>query len=286
MLINQFAIYRVDPNKKGRLLKQMPYQEVRAKKMPIRIEYYKQIHLDKMDQEETVMGIWKRTKVFTEISDVLVMNKSGELSCYYIDEEHPYRITGFIQLNPTGSIITMDTKDYVIPGKAGMWMATDTLIIYGKQYYLLEHQKYRKQTAAIVLDSYGKLITETGKGFDQETKNRIIDQTRTVPVQADIIKNHKPKLELFQKYYENGTYERRSESGTEKSYNLVDGCVNNLKDGEISSASHRGQGKKKTKKRTSVIKKLHEKQVAIAKRTGRPVPKYLENQVSMERSRK
>lgn len=93
------------------LLKQMPYQEVRAKKMPIRIEYYKQIHLDKMDKEETVMGIWKKTKVFTEVSDVFVMNKSRELSCYYIDEEHPYRITGFIQLNPTGSIIIMDTKD-------------------------------------------------------------------------------------------------------------------------------------------------------------------------------
>ena len=84
----------------------------------------------------------------------------------------------------------------------------------------------------------------------------------------------------------NGTHERNCEPGTEKSYDSVDGCVNNLKDSEISSADHRGQTTKKPKKRTSVIKKLHDKQIAIAKKSGKPVPRYLEHQVGKERVRK
>ena len=93
MLINQYAIYRVDSNKKGSQLKHMPYQEVRIKKLPIRVDSYKQIHLDKMDPTDTAMSIFNRTRVFTEVSDVLVVYKEGELSCYYVDEERPWRIT-------------------------------------------------------------------------------------------------------------------------------------------------------------------------------------------------
>lgn len=286
MVNNQFAIYRVDMNKKGSTLKHLPYQEVRAKRLPIRIEDYKPIHMDKLEKSETSMDLWKRTKVYTEVSDVLVMNQDGLISCHYVDEECPYRITGFIQLHPAGAVISMDTREYEISGKPGKWMVSDTLIIDGKQYYLLEHQVYRKQTSAVILDCYGKIITETVKGFDDAAKKKILEQTRVPEVKKQTNQTVKPRMEFYQKFFENGTYERRSESGTEKNYNMVDGCVNNLKESEVSSAAHRGQAEKKPKKRTSVIKKLHEKQVAIAKRTGRPVPKYLEKQIGQERVRK
>lgn len=76
-------------------------------------------------------------------------------------------------------------------------------------------------------------------------------------------------------------YERSHESGTEANYDMVDGQVNNQK-----KATEKIQKpvNKLPKKRTSVIKKLYEKQIAIAKRSGKPVPRYLEQQ--MERSRK
>ena len=38
-----------------------------------------------------------------------------------------------------------------------------------------------------------------------------------------------------------------------------------------------------TKKRRSVIKRLHQKQIAIARRSGKPIPKYLDQE--MERKR-
>ena len=40
---------------------------------------------------------------------------------------------------------------------------------------------------------------------------------------------YKERLEHYQKFFENGTYERSWESGTEENYNMVDGQVNNLK---------------------------------------------------------
>lgn len=42
----------------------------------------------------------------------------------------------------------------------------------------------------------------------------------------------------------------------------------------------------KPKKRQSVIKRLREKQIAIAIKSGKPVPMYLEQQRGDERSRK
>lgn len=37
----------------------------------------------------------------------------------------------------------METENYQINGKKGNWIATDTIIIDGKQFYLMEHQVYR-----------------------------------------------------------------------------------------------------------------------------------------------
>lgn len=80
--------------------------------MPIRIEDYKLIHIDEIEKNEKFMDLWRRTKVYTEASDVLVMNQDGIISCHYVDEEYSCRITGFIQLHLAGAIISMNTREY------------------------------------------------------------------------------------------------------------------------------------------------------------------------------
>ena len=44
-----------------------------------------------------------------EVSDVLVLNKNGEISCYYVDENYPQYLAGFIRINTSGALITMET---------------------------------------------------------------------------------------------------------------------------------------------------------------------------------
>ena len=73
-------------------------------------------------------------------------------------------------------------------------------------------------------------------------------------------------------------------------YDMVDGLVNNQKknpekisDTHSNKQTSRNQQDNKPKKRRSVIKRLHQKQIAIARRSGKPIPKYLDQE--MERKR-
>ena len=206
---DQFAVYRVDRNSEGRDLWHLSYQEAVSRKLAIRIEYYRQIDLRPLLPGESAIALWKRMKESCEVSDVLVLNQNGEIHCYYVNEDYPQLLSGFIRLNPSGTLVTLDTENYRISGKPGNWMATDDIIIDGKQFYLMEHQ--------------------------------------------------------------------------------VDGQVNNLKSAEGKRVERKPaqrseqSSKKKPKKRESVIKRLREKQIAIAVKSGKPVPRYLEQ--DMERRR-
>ena len=59
-------------------------------------------------------------------------------------------------MNTSGALVTIDTKNYQIDGKKGNWAAADTVIIDGKQFYLMEHQEYGNQARGVILDAYGK----------------------------------------------------------------------------------------------------------------------------------
>lgn len=121
---NQFAVYRVNQKSEGRELWHLPYQEAVSWKLPIRIEYYRQMDIRPLQQGETAFALWKRMKEYCEVSDVLIMNQNGEIHCYYVNEEYPQLLSGFIRLNPSGTLVTLDTENYHINGKSGNWMAT------------------------------------------------------------------------------------------------------------------------------------------------------------------
>ena len=154
----------------------------------------------------------------------------------------------------------------------------------------MEHQEYHRQVAYIILDSYGKMIMEEcNNGFDEKTKQKLHELMKTPEQREQEHQKYKDRLEQYQKFFENGTYERSWESGTEGNYNMIDGQVNNLKYAEEKKTERKPAQrteqslKKKPKKRESVIKRLREKQIAIAVKSGKPVPRYLE--LEMERRR-
>ena len=226
-----------------------------------------------------------------EVSDVLVLNQNGEIHCYYVNEDYPQLLSGFIRLNPSGTLVTLDTENYRISGKPGNWMATDDIIIDGKQFYLMEHQEYHRQVAYIILDSYGKMIMEECQnGFDEKTKQKLHELMKAPEQREQEHQKYKDRLEHYQKFFENGTYERSWESGTEGNYNMVDGQVNNLKNVEEKRVERKPvqkldqSSKKKPKRRESVIKRLREKQLAFAVKSGKPVPRYWEKEIERRRT--
>ena len=132
-MTDQYAIYRANLLTEGKNLWQKSFEQVRKEHLPVRIDLYRQIHISFSEKDESVMEIWKKTRDITEVSDVLVLNRSGEISCYYVNEDAPRRITGFIRLNPSGTLVTLDTRDYKIEGYEGNWMAAEDMIIDGRQ---------------------------------------------------------------------------------------------------------------------------------------------------------
>ena len=230
---DQFAVYRVDRHSEGRDLWHLSYQEAVSRKLAIRIEHYRQMDIRPLLPGESAIALWKRMKESCEVSDVLVLNQNGEIHCYYVNEDYPQLLSGFIRLNPSGTLVTLDTENYRISGKPGNWMATDDIIIDGKQFYLMEHQEYHRQVAYIILDSYGKMIMEEcNNGFDEKTKQKLHELMKAPGQREQEHQKNKDRLEHYQKFFENGTYERSWESGTEGNYNMVDGQVNNLKNVE------------------------------------------------------
>ena len=130
---------------------------------------------------------------------------------------------------------------------------------------------------------------ECQNGFDEKTKQKLHELMKVPEQRKQEHQKYKNRLEHYQKFFENGTYERSWESGIEGNYNMVDGQVNNLKNAEEKRIERKSAQrpkqltKKKPKKKESVIKRLREKQIAIAVRSGKPVPRYLEQ--DMERRR-
>lgn len=287
MKTDQYAVYRVDQNTAGKELWKKPYEQVRIENRQVWIGYYRQISLAVMEEGEKAIDVWKKTRDRTEVSDVLVLNRDGEISCYYVDEDAPRRITGFIRIDSSGAVVTLDTKDYQIEGMEGYWMTTDDIIIDGRQFFLMEHQEYRRQAAMVILDSNGKKIVEACRnGFDQETKQVLHDYIKNKLQSSQRYSQYstfQSRMEYWQRFFENGHYERSWESGMEVNYDGIDGCVNHQKDHPGKALPDPKERASYPKKRTSVIRKLREKQVAIAKKSGKPIPKFLEQQMEREK---
>lgn len=262
MKINQFAIYRVNLASNGKAFWKQPYASVRAQKLAVVKDYYRQKTIHSIEATDTPADIYKNYREELEISDVIAINKNGVLTFYYVDPEKLVMIDHFLSTT-AGAVITMETTDYKIASYKGGWNAIDYIVLDGKAYYLMEHATYGKNAQGVILDAYGKLVAEhIENGFDAAA----INQIRAASTAKNQIKVDQAKRLLHcQKFYQNGEWARAKESGTESNYNMIDGQVNNQKP-------------KKKKKRESVLKKLHKKQIEIAIRSGKPIPKYLEQE--------
>lgn len=253
--------------------------------------------------------------------DVIAINQAGVTQCYYLEQTGFIRLPNFIHpssqslesdskksTGTTGSggdvrIITLRTTDYLLKGRKGLWLAEDMLLVDGRPFFLLQHQDFGNDAAFAVVDEYGnQAATDSYDGFTDDVirqirrflqkekkqkaqqeagpdrQDRINDEFLAIPVQRNeentkhlylIESTSAPPLENWQKSYQNGEYIRSAESGEEANYNMVDGLHNNRKK------------TKKGKKRRSVIKRLREKQLEVAKSKGK-LPKQVLPQVMMQ----
>lgn len=265
MDLNQFAVYQLKNIPENRQIRFRSYKALQEKGIPVKHEDYEQVYLGKMQPEETPENIRehlakqlpKRFKGHSiSVSDILVLNKNGVVTSYYVEKEGFTVIAGFIRRASSGALVSFETKNFHIEGKEGSWVAFDSTMVDGKEFFLMEHETYGKEAAWVVVDETGKVIVDqVYHGFEPDVLQQIRDSLNPRQTTVKPMEQGKPNLENWQKYMENGEYLRSSEIDEEQNYNMIDGRRNN--------------GKKK-KGRASVLAKLRAKQAEIAKRSGKP----------------
>lgn len=282
MKLNQFAVYQLKMSAEARKLCFRTYQNLMDEKIAVRAENYDQVYLAAALPGDSAENIWQRLrdkppKTFKghhsiSVSDVLVYNKEGVVTSYYIDKERLIVLAGFIRLNSSSALISMETDDFKIEGTKGNWIAADETIVDGKQFFLLQNDIYKDDVPYVVVSEEGRVVTDESRGFDETTLQKIRDFM--CPPEKPVPVFEKPQMEQWQKYYENGEYLRSAEMTEEQNYNMIDGRLNNIS----------GKKQAKQKERTSVLEKLHRKQKEIAIRSGKQPEQAMG--ADMERNRK
>lgn len=282
MRINQFAVYQIKESAEYRHLRFLPYEKLLEKGLQVDVGNYEQVYLSQMVPGESAEQIWHRLKHkhprtlkghAISVSDVLVVNQNGTISSYYINTDRLVPIAEFLRLNSSGTLVTMETKNYLIKGKPGTWLATDDVEVDGKQFFLMQNEQMKNAAACTVVDEKGDVVVSNTNRFDEETMKQIRDYLHP-PQPEQPPPEQKPPLENWQKSFENGEYLRAAEMTEEQNYSFIDGRMNNMP-----------FQKDKDGKRPSVLKRLREKQAAIAVRSGKPVPQMTMEQEA-ERNRK
>ena len=241
--------------------------------------------------------------------DVIAINKAGVTQYFYLEKVGFIRLPDFIQPSSQSSetdsqkatggagsggderIITLQTTDYPLKGRKGLWLAEDMILVDDRPFFLLQHQDFGNDAAFAVVDEYGNqaaydsydgftdgVIQQIRQFLQKEKEQKIHPEAgsdrhertydtfssipaqrieETIPSSGLQLANSAPSLENWQKSYQNGEYIRSAESGEEANYDMIDGLHNNRKKRE------------KGKKRRSVLKRLHEKQMEVARREGK-----------------
>lgn len=284
MEINQFALYQLKNIPENRMIRYRSYKTLQEQHIPVRYANYEQVYLGRMKKGDTPDTIRKRLGEHPprrsachslSVSDVLVLNSGGEITAYYVEKEGFVVLVGFLRLGSSSALISYDTTDFHIEGKEGSWLAYDSIIIDGREFFLMEHTVYGAQAANVVLDSAGNMVADNVfHGFDGTVKQQIWEYLHPPAKEPEPEKTKKPVMENWQKAYENGEYLRSAEITEEQNYNMIDGCMNNLPNKP-----------RKIGGRISVLDRLHLKQAEIARKSGKPVPQMAAEE-EMERRRK
>ncbi|MCD7733365.1 MAG: YodL domain-containing protein [Oscillospiraceae bacterium] len=277
MNINQFAVYQVKMGAEFRTLRFRPYAELEKNHQRVDVSNYEQVYLSQTAPDDSAQTIRKRLEDklpgslkghSISVSDVIVMNKAGVVSAYYVDKDKLIALAGFLRLNSSGTSVSMETKGFKIEGKPGTWLACDDTIVDGKQFFLMQNEQMKNSAACAIVNDVGKVVVDEADKFSESAIQQIREFLHPTLPQPP----HQPK-ENWQRYYENGEYVRTVEGSEEQNYSFVDGNKNNPK------------RSKKNNKRPSVLKKLHDKQAEIARRNGKAVPQAMMEQEA-ERKRK
>lgn len=180
----QFAVYQLKNIVENREIRFRSYQILQEKKIHVRYENYNQVYLGWMQPGDDLEHIKARLDLqlprtfkghSISVSDVLALNKDGVVAFYYVEKEGFTILPGFIPNGFSGAVVSLDTTGFQIEGKEGNWLAFDSIILEGKEFFLMEHE-YGSEDTWVVVDGNGELIVDkVSQGFNRAVLQQIRD---------------------------------------------------------------------------------------------------------------
>ena len=185
--VNQFSVYRLRRDtKETRTRRHQSYAYLQQYGLQVRSDYYDQLYLSEFDPETTEMELRRRLEKdlpadasgdTLAVGDVLAITREGITEAFYVDKQSLVPLKGFFHVASSSGLLTMDTRDYQIEGRAGNWFAAEETWIDGHHFLLMQSQKHGTNAAYAVLDSRGHIAAEdTYKGFTPETVQKGTDR--------------------------------------------------------------------------------------------------------------
>lgn len=126
MDINQFAVYQLKNGPETRQMRFRSYEKLRQSGIQVRYEHYREVYFGKMQRQDTPENIRERLqkkvpKNFDghslSVSDVLVLNREGEITAYYVEKEGFTVIAGFIALAHPGRCFPLKLRIFILKAK-------------------------------------------------------------------------------------------------------------------------------------------------------------------------
>lgn len=192
------------------------------------------------------------------VSDVVVLHENGVDKAYFCDSIGFVEVPQFLQAD---AMVTMDTTGLAVDGHFGTWHTVDANKIGGQDFYLMEHDEFNSEVAAVIVDKAGKVVAEdVWNGFSPEILAMIAEEQGIVMTQSVSTKD--------------ANYLATAEGYSEENYNIIDGRIDTqskLTPGDDTES----QPEQRTGKRLSVLEKLKEKQAEVPKKRNTAVSDLL-----------
>ena len=255
MAVGYYELYQLKLIESNQDIRFRPLRFLREHARPVTVENYMSVLRGKLQDGENVKKLRERLEkklqnnISINISDVIAVTKDGITVAYYVDPTKLILLPDFFHQSASGALITIDSENLPLDGRKGSWMTIDTLRIDGRNLFLMQSQNYGRDAPYVIVDEQGREIAADKAGFTDEIIEQIRESLKALEgkqiAESVFDPSKKPKLEVWQQYFENGEYLRAAEITEEQNYNMIDGTMNNRSP------------------RRSVIERLQEKQTEV-----------------------
>jgi hypothetical protein len=168
---------------------------LKKKGIPVQSENYDLVYHAPLEDRETLDSIYEKFNLrhpedfrghSLSVSDVVVFHKEGKDTAYYVDSFGFAEVPEFLVEQDRVQRLTMDSTGISVKQHMGTWHPIEQQEIDGKDYFLLEHDTYGQDAAAIIVDASGILYAQdVYDGFSEEITQMIQMEATPVEIMPD-----------------------------------------------------------------------------------------------------